>query len=261
MLKHRVASAVANLGASLGMPADLDSVRAVIASLHPVRGGYPLIRVGAKGDGGYLLPDDLDGIAACYSPGVDNRATFEQTLIEQGIPCFMADASCSASPIDHPMAHFIPKYLGVINNELLVRMDEWVASTTPGDGDLILQMDIEGAEWPVLLNVSDKLLRRFRIIVLEAHFMDRIFDREFFSVMSAVFSRLTQDFVVVHNHPNNYGGLVTRGDVQVPRSLEITFLRKDRVTDREPATAFPHPLDEPCAPHLKDIVLPRQWHG
>lgn len=261
MLKHRVASAVASLGASLGMPADLDAVRRLIADMHPVKGGHPMIRMGASGDGGYLLPDDLEGIAACYSPGVDDRATFEQELISRGIPCFMADASCSASPINHEMAHFLPKFLGVINNDMLIRIDDWVSSTTPGDSDLLLQMDIEGAEWPVLLNMSDDLLKRFRIIVLEAHFMDRLLDRECFTILSAVFSRLFQDFAIVHNHPNNYGGVVTRSDLQIPRALEITFLRKDRIRDWEKASQFPHPLDVPCASHLKDVVLPEQWHG
>ena len=37
------------------------------------------------------------------------------------------------------------------------------------DGDLLLQMDIEGAEWLALAQVSDRVLSRFRIIVLELH--------------------------------------------------------------------------------------------
>ncbi|MEM7689344.1 MAG: FkbM family methyltransferase [Pseudomonadota bacterium] len=261
MLKHRIASAVANMGASLGMASDSDAVRALIASLHPVKGGYTMIRLGAPDDGGYVLPDDFDGIAACYSPGVDNRATFEKDLIERGVPCYMADASCETSPLDHPMAHFLPKYLGVINDDTLITLEDWVGANTPGDADLLLQMDIEGAEWPVLLNAPDAVLRRFRIIVLEAHFMDRLFDRECFTIYSAVFARLLRDFAIVHNHPNNYGGVVTKGDIEVPRALEITLLRKDRVTDWDKATQFPHLLDVPCAAHLKDVVLPKAWHG
>jgi hypothetical protein len=43
---------------------------ALLERLYPVEGGHPLIRVGPDGDGGYLLPDDLSGIVACFSPGV-----------------------------------------------------------------------------------------------------------------------------------------------------------------------------------------------
>ena len=32
-----------------------------------------LVRLGGNNDGGYLLPNDLEGITACFSPGVDNK--------------------------------------------------------------------------------------------------------------------------------------------------------------------------------------------
>ena len=38
-----------------------------ISLLKPSELGYPLIRVGGKGDGGYLIPDHLDGVDACFS--------------------------------------------------------------------------------------------------------------------------------------------------------------------------------------------------
>jgi len=41
-------------------------VHELIRSLHPVDSGTELIRLGPQGDGGYLLPDDLDGIEYCF---------------------------------------------------------------------------------------------------------------------------------------------------------------------------------------------------
>ncbi|WP_294610046.1 hypothetical protein [uncultured Roseovarius sp.] len=29
-----------------------------------------LVRIGGDGDGGYMMPDDFDGITHCFSPGV-----------------------------------------------------------------------------------------------------------------------------------------------------------------------------------------------
>ena len=261
MLKHRIATVLANMGVSIGMPSDQAALRDLLSRLHPVTGGLPLIRLGADGDGGYVLPDDFAGIRACFSPGVDDRATFEMELARRGIECFLADASCSHSPVDDPLFHFLPKYLGVVDDDQTVRLDTWVGTCAPGGDDLLLQMDIEGAEWPVLLNVSDRTLRRFRIIVLEAHFLDRLFDREGFTILSAVMQRLLQDFALVHNHPNNYGGLVSRGDIGVPRALEMTFLRKDRVTEWHPVTEFPHPLDQDNSPDHAPVVLPRAWRA
>ncbi len=40
----------------------------LIRKLAPQDSGPELIRIGGPGDGGYLIPDDLDGIEYCFSP-------------------------------------------------------------------------------------------------------------------------------------------------------------------------------------------------
>jgi hypothetical protein len=40
------------------------------AQINPVITEHELMRLGADHDGGYLIPNDLDGITACFSPGV-----------------------------------------------------------------------------------------------------------------------------------------------------------------------------------------------
>jgi hypothetical protein len=42
----------------------------LIQSLAPQTTDKALIRLGPNKDGGYLVPNDLDGIEACFSPGV-----------------------------------------------------------------------------------------------------------------------------------------------------------------------------------------------
>ncbi|MBH5321809.1 FkbM family methyltransferase [Aurantiacibacter sediminis] len=261
MLKHRIASLFANLGISIGMPSEQKAVRALIRRLRPVGSGHNLIRMGADGDGGYLVPDDLEGIAACFSPGVDDRATFEADCAKRGIVSHLADASVQAMPAELSGGTFLRKYLGVVEDETTATLANWVNDKAPGDDDLILQMDIEGAEVPVLLNAPHDQLRRFRIIVLEAHHLDRLLDREGFTVMSALFTRLLEQFAVVHAHPNNYGGVVKRGDITVPRVIEFTLLRRDRLRDGDPAGPFPHPLDKPNDRGRADLPLPEFWRG
>ena len=39
-----------------------------------------LIRIGSKNDGGYLVPDDLKNINACFSPGVDLNVNFDKLI-------------------------------------------------------------------------------------------------------------------------------------------------------------------------------------
>ena len=52
-----------------------------------------LIRIGGDGDGGYLLPDILNDISYCFSPGVSQTSFFEKELSENyNIQSFMVDA-------------------------------------------------------------------------------------------------------------------------------------------------------------------------
>ena len=167
----------------------------------------------------------------------------------------MADGSVDKGPIDG--AHFTKKFLGVVNDATTIRLDNWVNESAPASGDLLLQMDIEGSEWPVLLNASDEILRRFRLIVIELHDLERIMDRHALPIMRSVVALLRQHFVVVHSHPNNYGGVVRKADLSIPRVLEVTLLRKDRHRSAGSATCFPHRLDRPNATDRADVTLPR----
>ena len=51
-----------------------------------------LIRLGNDGDGGYLVPDDLNGIEACFSPGVAGNVNFEKALALDPTGAFVPDA-------------------------------------------------------------------------------------------------------------------------------------------------------------------------
>jgi hypothetical protein len=260
-LRHIFVTLCLNAGISVAKLANIESVKALIKALHPVVTDKPLIRLGGDGDGAYLVPDDFDGIIACFSPGVDDRAPFETALIAAGIPCYLADASVAKAPVVHPDVHFLPKFLGAVDDELTLTLDSWVADSVPPQGDLLLQMDIEGAEWIVLLNTPADVLRRFRIIIMEVHDLERLLDKHAFPIIEAAFKRLMKEFVLVHNHPNNYGEQVRIGGLTIPRVQEMTWLRKDRAAVLGYATQFPHSLDVINDPNSADVVLPPEWHG
>ena len=261
MLKYLAVSTMFRFGLAIAKTTPMKDLRLLIGRLNPVTTEHELIRVGCDGDGGYLVPDDLDGIDACFSPGVDNRATFEEALLKRGIRCHLADASVDCNPLEDLRSTFTKRYLGVVNNETFITADRWIDDHEPSGGDLLLQMDIEGAEWPVLLNIGARTLARFRIIVLELHDMERLLDRHSFEIIRATMDRLLEEFHVVHVHPNNFGGRVYARELEIPRSLEVTLLRRDRARIASPATQFPHPLDEPNTEDRRDIVLPSAWRA
>ena len=120
-------------------------------------------------------------------------------------------------------------------------------------------MDIEGAEYAVLEDTPLECLREFRIIVIEFHFMDRLFDAHEFGRMEPIFRKLANAFDVVHIHPNNNCRVVSADGFDIPELLEITYLRKDRVERSDRPIAYPHPLDAPNLPKKPNIILPECW--
>lgn len=237
---------------------------ALISKLRPHKTRFNLIRLGREYDGGYLLPNDLHGIAACFSPGVADSATFEMDILAKAnIPSHLADYSVNKPPMDFKPKSFTRKYIGTVNDDVYMTLDHWVQSqeaSAPGQ-DLLLQMDIEGWEYPTLLNVSEDTLKKFRIIILEIHDIESWGNPNFYRIADACFSRLLQHFHVVHLHPNNFCGQLSMGGLTVPRVFELTLLRKDRSESLGYCDTFPHPLDAPNVPHYPDIKLPAYWYG
>ncbi|MGK0387966.1 MAG: hypothetical protein ACI94Y_000693 [Maribacter sp.] len=239
-----------------------EKIKAFIKKVRPFKTNFPLIRLGAGRDGGYLVPDDLAGISACFSAGVGRRYSFEKDCFDLGMEIFMADKSVK-NPKSIPSEYnFLAKYIGYYNNDEFITMNDWVQQSTKEDSsDLLLQMDIEGAEYYSLLNMSDPTLQRFRVIVIEFHWFRRLWNRQFLHLADAVFEKLLQHHTCVHIHPNNYVPPIEKGGIPIPPLMEFTFLRNDRISERSEAVKFPHPLDRKNVSNKEDYPLPYNWFG
>lgn len=229
--------------------------------IQPIDAGYPLIRIGAKGDGGYLVPDDLEGVDYCFSPGVSTVADFELALAQHGVKSFLIDYSVQTAPVSHSLIEFERKFLGIDNDDMFVRLDDWTQSKAPGCHDGILQMDIEGAEYDVLFDVSPEALQKFRMLIIEFHHLDNLMLAGDFKLFDLIFKKITKYFDVVHNHPNNCAPPYQYGDFEIPPIMELTFLRKDRVKQRISLSSFPHPLDHKNVDEMEDFALPACWYS
>jgi len=247
-------------GKSITDATDIKDLERFIEKFRPKPVGKNLIRIGGKGDGGYLLPDDLSGISACFSPGVDITSTFEEELAEKyGINSFMVDFSVEKPPIENKLFHFDKKFLGNKNDDKFIRLEDWVKNSFNDNSDLLLQMDIEGAEYEVIIDTPREVFKKFRIMAIEFHFLDIIFNKNAFKMVEAVFEKLSNDFTVAHIHPNNSRPIINKQLIDIPELLEFTFLRNDRVEHSVEKLKFPHALDEQCAPHRPPRHLPKCW--
>lgn len=228
--------------------------------MRPVTTDRQLIRIGSDLDGGYLVPDDLEGIYACFSPGTGGNVSFEREIAGRGIRCFLADYSVDAPPIWHDLFDFEKRYLGATDTSPYMTLRSWLArKQVPASKDLILQMDIEGEEYAVLLEADLATLRRFRIMVIEFHGLETLCNKAGFNLIHLTFQKLLKYFDIVHIHPNNADKPILYGNYHIPPTMEFTFLRKDRAAERKASLSFPHLLDRVNEPNKEDFSLPDCW--
>lgn len=238
-----------------------DDLNSHLQSLHPVSCNKELIRLGPQGDGGYLIPNDLEGIEACFSPGVSFESGFEKDCADLGMKIFLADKSIDQPAETHKLFYFTQKFIGVTTNNDFMTINNWVTSSLPeSHSDLLLQMDIEGYEYEVILSMADIIMRRFRIIVVEFHQLHMLWSMPFFSIAARAFDKILQTHACVHIHPNNCCGSLQKRGLTIPRLMEFTFLRNDRITNALYQNEFPNPLDSDNYSDKRHITLPECWY-
>jgi hypothetical protein len=114
----------------------------------------------------------------------------------------------------------------------LISLDQWYDRVIPpserGGDNLLLQMDIEGCEYEVIHSISEELLKKSRIIVVEFHNLHQLYNCNHFGYMSRALDKLLQHFEVCHVASNFTAGRFRVGKYHKSRLLEVTFHRKDR---------------------------------
>nr|WP_253611897.1 FkbM family methyltransferase [Helicobacter pylori] len=250
-----------------------EKVEGLIKSLHPIKTEHELVRWGSQHDGGYLIPKDFKGIRALFSPGVGNESAFEEDFYRQCklanhndiyIYIYMADKSVNEPILNIPKENysFIKKFIGCTDNEDFITLDTWVNNSQVGEGDLMLQMDIEGGEYLALISASDTLLNRFRIIALEIHLLKYLWDNNYFEMVQSALNKILKTHYCVHLHPNNCCASHHHRGVSIVEVIECTFIRKDRVKHiLGYCDEFPHPLDADNVIENPTLILPRNWYG
>jgi len=234
-------------------------IKSILHQIKPLDFGIELIRVGGMSDGGYLIPNDLKGICACYSPGVAETALFEKELDQSySIKSHLADYSVNRAPEGFIPKTFLKKFIGSVTDDQFITLSDWIKSTESQEtqDEYLLQMDIEGGEYEVIISTPRDILRRFRIIVIEVHGYNNWSDPIFFSLVEIFFKKLLIDFSVVHVHANNCCGTSLISGIEFANIFEITLIRKDRVKTRKTQLAkLPHSLDRNNCPSKSELQI------
>ena len=236
----------------------IGDVALILQSFNPSDYGTTLVRVGDDGDGGYLVPNDFHGITACFSPGSNQLNTFEDFLEENyNIKSYICDSIDQKPKKLSELQTFTDAWLGPATEGKYLSLTDWVSNSNLKEyGDLILQIDIEGAEYLVLMATPISMLSKFRIIIIEFHSLESLKNRYAFELIyKPLFEKLNQSFDVVHSHPNNCCGTWSYGDMEFPQLLEITYHRKDRRIHESIKVETPHAMDSKCVKDNEEIYI------
>jgi len=258
-IKKSILSFLYIRGIRIARVTNIELVTELIRKLHPIEA--PLVRIGGEGDGGYLVPDELQGIKTCFSPGVSTNSSFEYELsIKYDIKSYLADFSVESPTLMSKNFDFIKKYIGSKNSAYEIVFEDWILTNSIKNEDLILQMDIEGGEYENIISLNPKVLKQFRILIIEFHNLELLLDAKAFPILESCFLKILEFFSVVHIHPNNNEHVEKCKTLEIPRVLEFTFLRKDFLHNEQFETKYPNPLDKTNNLGKSDILLPKCWY-
>jgi len=216
--------------------------------------GHDLIRIGEKGDGGYLIPNILNKIEYCISLGVEYTTTFEDHLSKYNIKSILVDGS-----VDYTGKHqFIKKYINTYNdknNLTIEKMFSEIKEIT-NNKNLILQMDIENFEIEAILSTSLETLKKFKILVIEFHHFKYLNHPAILQIYERLFTKILKEFTICHIHPNTACGVTNINKIKIPDLLEITFLNNEEVKLKEKIDYnLPHKFDTKNYEDDDEIIL------
>lgn len=224
--------------------------------LRPYDLGYDLIRIGSNNDGGYLVPNILDKINTCISPGVGDTNLFEKDLELRGIKSFMLDHTVDQNSDLVKGFDFTKKKLNIYDDNSNVTLGSFCSSKLRENDNSILQMDIEGDEYLNILSTNNETLNRFKIIIIEFHYLERVANKSLFNLYNETINKLLKYFDICHIHANNWGrNFSVTSKLKIPQVLEVTFLNKKLSKYKKPITILPHKLDSKCDINKPEIIL------
>jgi len=211
-------------------------------------------RCGVKKDGGYVLAE-LDGDYDCYiSAGIGNEESFSRDFITK----YNIDKSNSygfdGTIKDYPYKYtetiqFVKKNINAFNDD----KNTDLSFLTDKYERIFLKMDIEGGEYPWLLNITETQLSKFKQIVIEFHGITDDSWKCKYTEKVKCLEKLSKTHYIVHAHGNNCGSITGK----IPKVIELTYVNKNYFTSLPEPNTQPLPIANLDYPNggSKDIDL------
>jgi hypothetical protein len=189
------------------------------------------IRLGSSIDGGYViakLPDDLNNYDCYISAGVSDEESFSRDFINKynmkKANCYAFDGTINDYPYSFTKEiTYLKKNIGAHNDDKHTNLDFIFNKYN----NIFVKMDIEGGEYPWLLNLTDDQLNKIKQMTIEFHGINNSTYNTSQSDKIKCFEKLANTHYPIHIHGNNCGGLTTVNNNQVPDVVEVTYIKKN----------------------------------
>ena len=216
--------------------------------------GY--VRIGDSNDDGYIMLDDFSSDMKAYSFGINKDVSWDKQMAnDYGMDIYMYDHTIDGLPEDNVHFHYFQRGISGVDRpeEKVYSLETLIRNNGHEDNDnLILKIDVEGAEWDVLNNTPSEVFAKYRQIAFELHDFDHPEKEK--DIISALV-KLNKTHFPVWVHGNNHVSAMCVEDIVLPTALEILYLNKTYYRYEEAEVQFPWELDAPNTVLFPEYVL------
>ena len=230
----------------------IDEIRTLLKVSQLPEDGYS--RFGDDLDGGYVLSSEIRSRTNCISIGAGTNISFDSAISRFVGEVHLYDHTIQTlSQVAPENVKFFQKGLGTKTVGDYLSLEDCVAKF-PIESNLILKMDIEGAEWQIL-DADDLIdLSRFDQIAIEFHDFYKVTDEAYYRKVIRVLKKLNESHQVINVHANNWGKFEIVANVPFADVLEVSYISKLQL--REENILHNHSIpNKPCNPFGPEVEL------
>jgi len=189
------------------------------------------IRLGSANDGGYviaILPEEHNNYDCYISAGVSNEESFSRDFINKfnmkKEHCYAFDGTIQDYPYDFTKdITYIKKNIDAHNDDNNTNLDFLFNKYN----NIFVKMDIEGGEYPWLLNLTNEQLNKIKQLTIEYHGINDNTWNSQYDIKVKCLEKIANTHYPIHIHGNNNSGITNINNNQVPDVVEVTYIRKD----------------------------------
>ena len=196
------------------------------------------ILMGNLHDGSYVMLDDFENIKIAYSIGIDGIIQFDKALADKGIDVYMYDHTIEKLPYENEKFHW--KKIGIGGNSDRSTNIQTLTDMLKDNGHLneknmILKMDVSCFEWDAFNAIPEDVLKQFKYILVEFHFIKNINPELFYKVLKKIY----KSHQVFYVHCCGDQRVKTFGNNRFCAAIEVSYAIRSEFSFTKDKSIYP----------------------